>query len=45
MKASKNERIMAFVEKMSFPTDYVPLTSHTFNEDTHSEEVLEQIPV
>ena len=45
MKASNNERIMAFVDKMSFPTDYVPLTSHTFNEDTHSEEVLEQIPV
>ena len=45
MKASNNERIMAFVDDMSFPTDYVPLTSHTFNEDTHSEEVLEQIPV
>ena len=37
MRASNNERIMAFVEHMSFPTDYVPLTSHTFNEDTHSE--------
>ena len=45
MKASENERIMTFVNDMSFPTDYVPLTSHTFNEDTHSEEVLEQIPV
>ena len=45
MKASDNERIMAFVDDLSFPTDYVPLTSHTFDEDTHSEEVLEQIPV
>ena len=45
MRASNNERIMAFVAHMSIPTDYVPLTSHTFNEDTHSEEVLEQIPV
>ena len=28
MKASDNQRIMAFVDDMSFPTDYVPLTSH-----------------
>jgi hypothetical protein len=39
MKASNNERIMAFVDDMSFPTDYVPLTSHI------GHEVLEQIPV
>ena len=39
MKASENERIMAFVKDMSFPTDYVPLTSHI------GHEVLEQIPV
>ena len=39
MKASENERIMTFVNDMSFPTDYVPLTSHI------GHEVLEQIPV
>jgi len=39
MKASNNERITTFVNDMSFPTDYVPLTSHI------GHEVLEQIPV
>jgi len=28
LRASNNDRIMSFVNKMSFPTDYVPLTSH-----------------
>jgi hypothetical protein len=41
MKASNNERIMSFVDKMSFPTDYVPLTSQFES----GGELIEEIPM
>jgi hypothetical protein len=41
MKASNNERITSFVDKMSFPTDYVPLTSQFES----GGELIEEIPM
>ena len=46
MKASENERIMSFVDEMSFPTDYAPLTSFTDSETSENGfDVLEKIPM
>lgn len=45
MKASENERIMAFVNKMSFPTNYVPLSSRIKTEYKDTYTLVEDIPM